>query len=147
MSCPPEITSYVPVNATNSLVLKTEIISFIQICLHAAADPNDVMDLDVTDGEMNVNPAVPASELLGTASTDVPYTMSVELVPYTTCWPGRTLYLLAPSFEDKQKWVAALEAVANDIKRINKDEEMVCFLKGSYLTSIRCIYRHALCLT
>ena len=84
------------------------------------------MDLDVTDGEVNVNPALPASELLGTASTDVPYTMSVELVPYTTCWPGRTLYLLAPSFEDKQKWVAALEAVANDIKRINKDEEKVC---------------------
>lgn len=93
------------------------------------------MDLDVTDGEVNVNPAVRASELIGTASTDVPYTMSVELVPYTTCWPGRTLYLLAPSFEDKQKWVAALEAVANDIKRINKDEEKVCIVFWVFMIS------------
>jgi len=88
--------------------------------------PFDVMDLDVTDGEVNVNSAVPASELVGTASTDVPYAMSVELVPYTTCWPGRTLYILALSFEDKQKWACALESVANDIKKIHRDE-----IKGS----------------
>eukprot|EP00795_Rhopilema_esculentum_P015111 gene15111-6292_t len=87
------------------------------------AGPIDVMDLDVTDGEVNINPAVPASELLGTASTDVPYAMSVELVPYTTCWPGRTLYVLAPTFDDKQKWATALESVANDIKKTHKDEE------------------------
>lgn len=85
------------------------------------------MDLDVTDGEVNVNSAVPASELLGTASTDIPYAMSVELVPYTTCWPGRTLYILALTFEEKQKWANALENVANDIKKIHRDELKVCF--------------------
>ena len=93
-----------------------------------AEGPFDVMDLDVTDGEVNVNSAVPASELVGTASTDVPYAMSVELVPYTTCWPGRTLYILALSFEDKQKWACALESVANDIKKIHRDEIKVFFV-------------------
>lgn len=35
----------------------------------------------------------------------------MESHPHTTCWPGRTLYLLAPSFPDKQRWVTALESV------------------------------------
>lgn len=35
----------------------------------------------------------------------------MESHPHTTCWPGRTLYLLAPSFPDKQRWVSALESV------------------------------------
>lgn len=83
------------------------------------------MDLDVTDGEVNVNSAVPASELLGTASTDIPFAMSLELLPYTTCWPGRTQYMLALTFDDKQKWANALETVASDIKNIRRDEEKV----------------------
>lgn len=42
---------------------------------------------------------------------DVPYILKMESHPHTTCWPGRTLYLLAPSFPDKQRWVTALESV------------------------------------
>lgn len=42
---------------------------------------------------------------------DVPYVLKMESHPHTTCWPGRTLYLLAPSFPDKQRWVTALESV------------------------------------
>lgn len=41
----------------------------------------------------------------------MPYVLKVESHPHTTCWPGRTLYLLAPSFPDKQRWVNALESV------------------------------------
>lgn len=43
--------------------------------------------------------------------SDVPYILKLESHPHTTCWPGRTLYLLAPSFPDKQRWVTALESI------------------------------------
>lgn len=42
---------------------------------------------------------------------DVPYILKLESHPHTTCWPGRTLYLLAPTFPDKQRWVSALESI------------------------------------
>lgn len=41
----------------------------------------------------------------------MPYILKLESHPHTTCWPGRTLYLLAPSFPDKQRWVTALESI------------------------------------
>lgn len=42
---------------------------------------------------------------------DVPYILKLESHPHTTCWPGRTLYLLAPTFPDKQRWVSTLESI------------------------------------
>lgn len=41
----------------------------------------------------------------------MPYILKLESHPHTTCWPGRTLYLLAPTFPDKQRWVSALESI------------------------------------
>lgn len=41
------------------------------------------------DGEALVSSAVSASELLGTAKTDLPYTFKLELRPTSTCWPSR----------------------------------------------------------
>uniref|UniRef100_A0A673LCU6 non-specific serine/threonine protein kinase n=1 Tax=Sinocyclocheilus rhinocerous TaxID=307959 RepID=A0A673LCU6_9TELE len=35
----------------------------------------------------------------------------LESHPHTTCWPGQSLYFMAPSFPDKQRWVAVLESV------------------------------------
>lgn len=43
--------------------------------------------------------------------TDIPYVLKLESHPHTTCWPGQALYFMAPSFPDKQRWVAVLESV------------------------------------
>lgn len=45
------------------------------------------------------------------AYADIPYVLKLESHPLTTCWPGQSLYFMAPSFPDKQRWVAVLESV------------------------------------
>ncbi|XP_044514767.1 citron Rho-interacting kinase isoform X2 [Gracilinanus agilis] len=77
----------------------------------AGQRPVEEFELCLPDGDVSIHGAVGASELANTAKTDVPYIMKMESHPHTTCWPGRTLYLLAPSFPEKQRWVTALEAV------------------------------------
>lgn len=42
---------------------------------------------------------------------DIPYVLKLESHPHTSCWPGQSLYFMAPSFPDKQRWVAVLESV------------------------------------
>lgn len=37
--------------------------------------------------------------------------LKLESHPHTTCWPGQSIYFMAPSFPDKQRWVAVLESV------------------------------------
>lgn len=44
-------------------------------------------------------------------SSDVPFVLKLELLPHTSCWPAKTLYLLSSSFAEKQRWVAVLEAI------------------------------------
>ncbi|XP_040206449.1 citron Rho-interacting kinase isoform X2 [Rana temporaria] len=73
--------------------------------------PSEEFELCLPDGDVTVHGAVGSTELVNTAKSDVPYVLKVESHPHTTCWPGRTLYLLAPSFPDKQRWVNALESV------------------------------------
>ncbi|KAM9331115.1 citron Rho-interacting kinase [Gastrophryne carolinensis] len=73
--------------------------------------PSEEFELCLPDGDVTVHGAVGSTELVNTAKSDVPYVMKVESHPHTTCWPGRTLYLLAPSFPDKQRWVTSLESV------------------------------------
>uniref|UniRef100_A0A5F8GTB1 Citron Rho-interacting kinase n=1 Tax=Monodelphis domestica TaxID=13616 RepID=A0A5F8GTB1_MONDO len=77
----------------------------------AGQRPVEEFELCLPDGDVSIHGAVGASELANTAKTDVPYIMKMESHPHTTCWPGRTLYLLAPSFPEKQRWVTALESV------------------------------------
>ncbi|XP_061731296.1 citron rho-interacting kinase isoform X4 [Nerophis ophidion] len=68
-------------------------------------------ELCLPDGEVTVHGAVGASELINTAKSDIPYVLKLESHPLTTCWPGQSLYFMAPSFPDKQRWVAVLESV------------------------------------
>ncbi|XP_032405579.1 citron Rho-interacting kinase isoform X7 [Xiphophorus hellerii] len=68
-------------------------------------------ELCLGDGEVTVHGAVGASELINTAKSDIPYVLKLESHPHTTCWPGQCLYFMAPSFPDKQRWVAVLESV------------------------------------
>ncbi|XP_074869121.1 citron Rho-interacting kinase isoform X2 [Carettochelys insculpta] len=77
----------------------------------AGQRPVEEFELCLPDGDVTVHGAVGATELTNTAKTDVPYILKVESHPHTTCWPGRTLYLLAPAFPDKQRWVSALESI------------------------------------
>ncbi|XP_052411497.1 citron rho-interacting kinase isoform X4 [Carassius gibelio] len=73
--------------------------------------PLEEFELCLTDGEVTVHGAVGASELINTAKSDIPYVLKLESHPHTTCWPGQSLYFMAPSFPDKQRWVAVLESV------------------------------------
>ncbi|KAM4583042.1 citron rho-interacting kinase [Fundulus diaphanus] len=73
--------------------------------------PEEEFELCLPDGEVTVHGAVGASELINTAKSDIPYVLKLESHPHTTCWPGQCLYFMAPSFPDKQRWVAVLESV------------------------------------
>lgn len=42
---------------------------------------------------------------------DVPYVLKLESRCHTPCWPGQSIYFMAPSFPDKQRWVAVMESV------------------------------------
>ncbi|XP_058850206.1 citron Rho-interacting kinase-like isoform X2 [Acipenser ruthenus] len=75
--------------------------------------PVEEFELCLPDGDVTVHGAVGASELPNTAKTDIPYILKLESHPHTTCWPGRSLYFLAPSFPDKQRWVAVLESMVS----------------------------------
>ncbi|KAM6423572.1 citron Rho-interacting kinase isoform 6-T6 [Liasis olivaceus] len=94
---------YVVLEGTKVLVYDTE-------TREAGQRPVEEFELCLPDGDVTVHGAVGATELLNTAKTDVPYILKLESHPHTTCWPGRTLYLLAPTFPDKQRWVNALES-------------------------------------
>lgn len=50
------------------------------------------------------------SEIVGTAKSDIPFIIKVEVTPRTTCWPGSTQYLMALSANEKEKWMEALKA-------------------------------------
>ena len=73
------------------------------------------------DGHVTVHSAVMSSELMGTAPTDLPYILRVE--SRQRCWPVQNLYLLAPSFPVKQRWVTSLEFVLDEIKKKNNSGE------------------------
>ncbi|CAF94265.1 unnamed protein product, partial [Tetraodon nigroviridis] len=73
--------------------------------------PEEEFELCLPDGEVTVHGAVGASELINTAKSDIPYVLKLESHPHTSCWPGQSLYFMAPSFPDKQRWVAVLESV------------------------------------
>uniref|UniRef100_A0A6Q2WYE4 non-specific serine/threonine protein kinase n=1 Tax=Esox lucius TaxID=8010 RepID=A0A6Q2WYE4_ESOLU len=74
-------------------------------------NPEEEFELCLPDGEVTIHGAVGSSELINTAKSDIPYVLKLESHPHTTCWPGQSLYFMAPSFPDKQRWVAVLESV------------------------------------
>ncbi|XP_056887757.1 citron Rho-interacting kinase isoform X3 [Takifugu flavidus] len=73
--------------------------------------PLEEFELCLSDGEVIVHGAVGASELPNTSKSEVPYVLKLESRCHTPCWPGQSLYFLAPSFPDKQRWVAVMESV------------------------------------
>ena len=77
------------------------------------------------DGHVTVHSAVMSSELMGTAPTDLPYILRVE--SRQRCWPVQNLYLLAPSFAVKQKWVTSVEFVLDEIKKKNDSGDVQVF--------------------
>ncbi|XP_019362325.1 PREDICTED: citron Rho-interacting kinase isoform X6 [Gavialis gangeticus] len=89
----------------------TKVLIYDAEAREAGQRPVEEFELCLPDGDVTVHGAVGATELTNTAKTDVPYILKLESHPHTTCWPGRTLYLLAPSFPDKQRWVTALESI------------------------------------
>ncbi|XP_051490029.1 citron Rho-interacting kinase [Apus apus] len=95
---------YIVLEGTKVLIYDAEV-------REAGQRPLEEFELCLPDGDVTVHGAVGATELTNTAKTDVPYILKLESHPHTTCWPGRTLYLLAPSFPDKQRWVTALESI------------------------------------
>uniref|UniRef100_A0A3B3Z259 Citron rho-interacting serine/threonine kinase b n=1 Tax=Poecilia mexicana TaxID=48701 RepID=A0A3B3Z259_9TELE len=88
--------------------------------------------------KVTVHGAIGASELINTAKSDIPYVLKLESHPHTTCWPGQCLYFMAPSFPDKQRWVAVLESVVVS-SRGSKDRaetEAVSKLLGNSLLKL-----------
>ncbi|KAM4616310.1 citron Rho-interacting kinase [Polymixia lowei] len=73
--------------------------------------PLEEFDLCPSDGEVMVHGAVGVSDLPNTAKSDVCYVLKLESHSHSPCWPGQTLYFMAPSFPDKQRWVAVMESV------------------------------------
>uniref|UniRef100_A0A224YVE1 non-specific serine/threonine protein kinase n=1 Tax=Rhipicephalus zambeziensis TaxID=60191 RepID=A0A224YVE1_9ACAR len=100
------------------------------------------VQMSPSDGEVLVSSAVPASELTGTAKSDIPYTFKVELKPHTTCWPPKCLYIMVPTFAEKQMWVSALEMCAGhnvDPSKCNVGDT-VLRLAGQHVLDVNCVH-------
>ncbi|XP_052223336.1 citron Rho-interacting kinase-like isoform X2 [Dreissena polymorpha] len=81
------------------------------------ASPTDTLDLAPLETDVTVHSAISTAELPSLAQTDLPYVFRIEHEPLTTCWPGRVVYLMAPGFPEKQRWVASLEATIKQLQR------------------------------
>ncbi|XP_031433366.1 citron rho-interacting kinase isoform X3 [Clupea harengus] len=97
-------TGYVVLDGTKVSIFETE-------PRDDSVKPLEEFELCLPDGDVTVHGAVGASELINTAKSDIPYLLKLESHPHTTCWPGQSMYFMAPSFPDKQRWVAVLESV------------------------------------
>ncbi|CAI5688425.1 unnamed protein product [Oreochromis niloticus] len=93
-------------------------------------------ELCLPDGEVTVHGAVGASELINTAKSDIPYVLKLESHPHTTCWPGQSLYFMAPSFPDKQRWVAVLESVVGGSRGSREKVDSDAKLLGNSLLKL-----------
>ncbi|XP_056122653.1 citron rho-interacting kinase isoform X6 [Rhinichthys klamathensis goyatoka] len=98
--------------------------------------PLEEFELCLPDGEVTVHGAVGASELINTAKSDIPYVLKLESHPHTTCWPGQSLYFMAPSFPDKQRWVAVLESVVAGSRGSREKTEADSKLLGNSLLKL-----------
>uniref|UniRef100_A0A3B4TKR8 Citron rho-interacting serine/threonine kinase n=1 Tax=Seriola dumerili TaxID=41447 RepID=A0A3B4TKR8_SERDU len=93
------------------VVLDGTKVSIYEIEPREGLKPLEEFDLCLSDGEVVVHGAVGASELPNTAKSDVPYVLKLESRCHTPCWPGQSIFFMAPSFPDKQRWVAVMESV------------------------------------
>uniref|UniRef100_A0A8C8F9F7 Citron rho-interacting serine/threonine kinase b n=1 Tax=Oncorhynchus tshawytscha TaxID=74940 RepID=A0A8C8F9F7_ONCTS len=98
--------------------------------------PLEEFELCLSDVDLMVHGAVGASELPNTAKSDVQYVLKLESHPHTSCWPGQTLYFMAPSFPDKQRWVAVLESVVAGGRASREKAEADAKLLGNSLLKL-----------
>ncbi|KAI1900711.1 hypothetical protein AGOR_G00052710 [Albula goreensis] len=98
--------------------------------------PQEEFELCLPDGEVTVHGAVGASELTNTAKSDIPFVLKLESHPHTTCWPGQSMYFMAPSFPDKQRWVAVLESVVAGGRSSREKAEADAKLLGNSLLKL-----------
>ncbi|XP_078027078.1 citron Rho-interacting kinase isoform X14 [Epinephelus lanceolatus] len=98
--------------------------------------PLEEFDLCLSDGEVIVHGAVGASELPNTAKSDVPYVLKLESRCHAPCWPGQSLYFMAPSFPDKQRWVAVMESVVAGGRASREKAEADAKLLGNSLLKL-----------
>jgi len=61
-----------------------------------------------------IQSAVAQFDVFASDKTDEPYIFMVEAIPLTTCWPGRSLFVMALTFPDKKAWVSALENIIQE---------------------------------
>ncbi|XP_074525858.1 citron Rho-interacting kinase isoform X7 [Halichoeres trimaculatus] len=98
--------------------------------------PLEEFDLCLSDGEVVVHGAVGASELPNTAKSDVPYVLKLESRCHTPCWPGQAIYFMAPSFPDKQRWVAVMDSVVAAGRASREKAEADAKLLGNSLLKL-----------
>nr|XP_015221332.1 PREDICTED: citron Rho-interacting kinase [Lepisosteus oculatus] len=120
---------YVVLDGTKVMVYETE-------PREDSTKPQEELDLCLPDVEVTVHGAVGASELVNTAKSDIPYVLKLESHPHTTCWPGQSLYFMAPSFPDKQRWVAVLESVVAGGRSSREKAEADAKLLGNSLLKL-----------
>ncbi|KAL3063362.1 hypothetical protein OYC64_003018 [Pagothenia borchgrevinki] len=98
--------------------------------------PLEEFDLCLTDGEVVVHGAVGASELPNTSKSDVSYVLKLESRCHPPCWPGQSIYFMAPSFPDKQRWVAVMESVVSAGRASREKAEADAKLLGNSLLKL-----------
>ncbi|XP_017162136.1 citron Rho-interacting kinase isoform X4 [Poecilia reticulata] len=98
--------------------------------------PLEEFDLCLSEGEVMIHGAVGASELPNTAKSDVAYVLKLESRCHTPCWPGQAVYFMAPSFPDKQRWVAVMESVVAGGRAAREKAEADAKLLGNSLLKL-----------
>lgn len=103
----------------------------------APANPHTALTLLDGAGGSRLNATVTLLSLCRASFTDIPYVLKLESHPHTTCWPGQSLYFMAPSFPDKQRWVAVLESVvgASRGSREKVDSDAVRTQRGYFIST------------
>ncbi|XP_024908821.1 citron Rho-interacting kinase isoform X3 [Cynoglossus semilaevis] len=98
--------------------------------------PLEEFDLCLSDGEVMVHGAVGASELPNTAKSDVPYVIKLETRCHAPCWPGQSIYFMAQSFPEKQRWVSVIETVVTSGRASREKAEADAKLLGNSLLKL-----------
>ncbi|XP_023197944.1 citron Rho-interacting kinase-like isoform X1 [Xiphophorus maculatus] len=98
--------------------------------------PLEEFDLCLSEGEVMIHGAVGASELPNTAKSDVAYVLKLESRCHTPCWPGQPVYFMAPSFPDKQRWVAVMESAVAGGRAAREKAEADAKLLGNSLLKL-----------
>ncbi|XP_071962561.1 citron rho-interacting kinase-like [Antedon mediterranea] len=100
----------------------------------SAECPMQEHDLCPSDGEVSVSPGVSASDFPNSATMDLPYIMRIDWRPHTSCWPGKSIYLMTTCFDDKQKWMAVLEKITDQVKNSRQEREYAKLIGNTLLS-------------